>query len=548
MKHKGLKRQGSLYVLAALCVLAAAGLVARYAWAQAVQACTEYTRAFGEDFDATTYKDEAATSAAHWMTPSGHPVPGPIILPALGSNFVVGAADCWAGGSTSARRATSTATAIRTSSASTSAGNTRLPSPVPSPSSGSSATSSRPMRAQRRSSASTSRPPTTSSTTTPARPPSPSGTTTATACSTSSSCATPRTSSATTTSRPRCTSTPAPPPCRPSASSISPRASRRPTSTASGRPTTSRRSTSTHTSRATPTSTSWPSAQDRIFVIANPGTAGFTVADWTISELSYDARTGFTGLPGGSCVAAADFDADGDVDVVGGTVGTTAYLVYYDNDGIGHFTRSEIAITDPTCVGSGRYRGRRLHRRRAARHVRVHGPGLPRRHDRGPHLVPAEPRRLGRPGRLAVPLPQRLHVADPLPLRHRHGHVARLRPGQRHRHRHRRRQPFRRLLLHRERAGRGLRALRPGPIDQHRRRLPRLPTSTPSPAFASARSIRAGRTAPTPAWPSRSSSPTTAAGPGRPTRPSPGPGSSTAPTCPGTISRTSAPTSAGGSS
>ncbi len=86
MKHKGLKRQGSLYLLAFLAVLAAAGLVARHLHAQAAQACTEYTRAFGENFDGTDFKDSAVTSTARWPS-------GPIVLPPLGSNFVVGAAD-----------------------------------------------------------------------------------------------------------------------------------------------------------------------------------------------------------------------------------------------------------------------------------------------------------------------------------------------------------------------------------------------------------------------------------------------------------------------
>ena len=49
-------------------------------------------------------------------------------------------------------------------------------------------------------------------------------------------------------------------------------------------------------------------------------------------------------------MAAADFDGDGDVDVVAGTVGTTPYIVYYENDGTGHFARNEIAITNATCV------------------------------------------------------------------------------------------------------------------------------------------------------------------------------------------------------
>ncbi|MCK7525049.1 MAG: hypothetical protein MZV64_49300 [Ignavibacteriales bacterium] len=118
--------------------------------------------------------------------------------------------------------------------------------------------------------------------------------------------------------------------------SISPRASRRPASTSSGRPTTSRPSTSTGTA----TSTSWPSARTGSTSSGTRARGTSPSPSSRYRELAYDARTGFTGGRGGSCVAAADFDADGDVDVVGGTVGTTAYLVYYENDGAAHFTRS----------------------------------------------------------------------------------------------------------------------------------------------------------------------------------------------------------------
>ena len=86
MNHEGLKRQGSLYVLAVLCVAVAAAVIVPRLWPQTTQACTEYTRAFGENFNDVTYKDLALSSVAHWPS-------GPITLPALGSNFVVGSAD-----------------------------------------------------------------------------------------------------------------------------------------------------------------------------------------------------------------------------------------------------------------------------------------------------------------------------------------------------------------------------------------------------------------------------------------------------------------------
>jgi hypothetical protein len=93
-------------------------------------------------------------------------------------------------------------------------------------------------------------------------------------------------------------------------------------------------------------------SQDRIYLVRNPGSGNFTLDQFTIGELSYDARTGYAGVPGTSCVAAADFDGDGDLDVVCGSVSTAAYIVYYENDGTGHFSRNELAIPDATCVGT----------------------------------------------------------------------------------------------------------------------------------------------------------------------------------------------------
>ena len=87
MNHEGLKRQGSLYVLAVLCVAVAAAVVVPRLWPQAVQACTEYTRAFGENFDTVDLKDLAGSSVAGLALRAG------ITLPRLGSNFVIGAAD-----------------------------------------------------------------------------------------------------------------------------------------------------------------------------------------------------------------------------------------------------------------------------------------------------------------------------------------------------------------------------------------------------------------------------------------------------------------------
>lgn len=93
-------------------------------------------------------------------------------------------------------------------------------------------------------------------------------------------------------------------------------------------------------------------SQDRIFLIRTPNPLNFNLAAFDIGELNYDARTGFATGRGGSAVVAADFDRDGDIDVVAGTVNNYAYLVYYENDGTGFFTRKEIAIPNPVCTGT----------------------------------------------------------------------------------------------------------------------------------------------------------------------------------------------------
>jgi len=100
-------------------------------------------------------------------------------------------------------------------------------------------------------------------------------------------------------------------------------------------------------------------SQDKIFLARNPAQNSWSLANWDVSELSYDQRTGYKAPTpdgredrGSSAVAAGDFDLDGDIDIVCGSVNNWLFLVYYQNDGTGHFTRSEIPIPDPLCTGT----------------------------------------------------------------------------------------------------------------------------------------------------------------------------------------------------
>jgi len=93
-------------------------------------------------------------------------------------------------------------------------------------------------------------------------------------------------------------------------------------------------------------------SEDKIFMVRNPGPGNFDLGNFNIAEVNYDQRTGFTQGRGGSSVDAADFDNDGDIDIIGGTVHDVDYLVYYENDGTGNFARREIPIPVDDCTGT----------------------------------------------------------------------------------------------------------------------------------------------------------------------------------------------------
>jgi hypothetical protein len=348
MRRKGLNRPGGLYVIAAVMILAAAGFVGRWAWSQApAQACTEYAGSFSENFDAVAFKDETVTSAAHWPS-------GPITLPALGSNFAVGAVD------TLGRRIYTCASGDFDGDGYPDLIAHDMTGQFSSPK-GSPISQIRLIRNNY---------------------PTKHG-------------AKPLFTIDMTTSYDQFYTDTGPVALTvgdyngdglldfffmrnglpdgvsyfyndfKAAMYLNVGTSTSPAFTVLDFSSqfmaagiylmwVANHFTSVnidaHVTGDTDTDILVIS-QDRIYVVANPGTSSFTASDWTISELSYDSRTGFADKPGGSCVDAADFDGDGDIDVVGGTAAAAAYLVYYDNDGTGHFTRSEIAITNATCVG-----------------------------------------------------------------------------------------------------------------------------------------------------------------------------------------------------
>ncbi len=93
-------------------------------------------------------------------------------------------------------------------------------------------------------------------------------------------------------------------------------------------------------------------SQDQIFLVRNPGAGNFDIANFDISELNYDQTPGFTIGMQGSSIDAGDLDNDGDIDIVVGSVEDYAYLVFYENDGTGFFTRYEIPIPNPDATGT----------------------------------------------------------------------------------------------------------------------------------------------------------------------------------------------------
>jgi len=98
-------------------------------------------------------------------------------------------------------------------------------------------------------------------------------------------------------------------------------------------------------------------SNNEIYLLRNPGSSNFDLNNFTITELNYDQRPGFpfddAWIGGGSSINAADFDLDGDIDIVASSIEPTVpYIVFYENDGTGFFKRYEIPIGDPNCIGT----------------------------------------------------------------------------------------------------------------------------------------------------------------------------------------------------
>ena len=83
MKLKGLKRQGSLFAMAAVGALIAGAIALPNLWPQTT--CTQTSRVFSENFNTLNFKDAANSSVEGWTAAAR----GPITLPVLGSNFAV---------------------------------------------------------------------------------------------------------------------------------------------------------------------------------------------------------------------------------------------------------------------------------------------------------------------------------------------------------------------------------------------------------------------------------------------------------------------------
>ena len=344
MKRKGLKRQGSLYVLAVLCVVVAAAIVVPRVWPQIVQACTEYTRAFGENFDADTYKDAANSSVAQWPS-------GPITLPRQGANFAVASPGgmgayiyvCAAGDFTGDGYSDLVGLDLTRQQL----GQTNPMSRLVLIRNQYAVDNDHPFLVD------------------PATSYEAFNTSTGPASITSGdyngdglvdfffmrNSADEFGYTNFMAAMYINTGTAFVPAFLPH--NVSPSLD------------------FTARFQAAHIYINWAGdhltsvdidkdgdldilaiSQDRIFLIQNPGAGDFALDQFIIGELAYDARTGFTVGRGGSCVSAADFDNDGDIDVVGGTVNDIAYLAYYENDSTGHFNRKELAIPNPDCTGS----------------------------------------------------------------------------------------------------------------------------------------------------------------------------------------------------
>jgi len=97
-------------------------------------------------------------------------------------------------------------------------------------------------------------------------------------------------------------------------------------------------------------------SNNEIYLLRNSGSSDIDLDDFTITELNYDQRPGFPfddlWIGGGSSVNAADFDLDGDIDIVASSIEPTVpYIVFYENDGTGFSNAMRFPSETPIVSG-----------------------------------------------------------------------------------------------------------------------------------------------------------------------------------------------------